>query len=294
MSADVASYRRVLSEACARAGLDDIGAEPLRLGENAIFTLPGKVVARIARPGQLNAARREVQVARWLADHGVPAVMVVEGVEQPVNVSGRGVTFWRQLADHRHGTPAEVAEALHRLHSLPPPSEFAQLNPFTRLPERIDAATTLTEDDRGWLRGRLAALTAGYQDRPAGLAACVVHGDAWVGNVVTTTDGRTVLLDLERCSIGPPEWDLVSTAIKHTSFGWITAAEYRDFADRYSHDVTAWEGFELFRDIRELRMTCYLAQHAAEHSGSHEEAARRVASLRGSHGPRPWEWTPAL
>ncbi|PRY31701.1 phosphotransferase family enzyme [Umezawaea tangerina] len=45
-----------------------------------------------------------------------------------------------------------------------------------------------------------------------------MHGDAWVGNVVATDDGQVVVLDLERCSVGPPEWDLVSTAIKYTSF----------------------------------------------------------------------------
>lgn len=37
-------------------------------------------------------------------------------------------------------------------------------------------------------------------------------------------------------------------------------------------------------------MTCYLAQHPRARS----EAEFRVACLRGKHGPRPWNWTPAL
>ncbi|MGH3883934.1 MAG: hypothetical protein ACRDRY_01370 [Pseudonocardiaceae bacterium] len=41
-------------------------------------------------------------------------------------------------------------------------------------------------------------------------------------------------------------------------------------------------------------MTCYLAQHAAEHPRARSEAELRVACLRGKHGPRPWSWTPAL
>jgi hypothetical protein len=40
-------------------------------------------------------------------------------------------------------------------------------------------------------------------------------------------------------------------------------------------------------------MTCYLGQHAAEHSTARAEAQLRVACLRGRHGPRPWNWTPA-
>lgn len=294
MSADLNGHLRTLADACARVGIDHVGAERVRLGENAIFALPGRVVARIGRPGATATARREVRVARWLAEHGIPAVTPVDGIDQPVEISGRAVTFWRQLPPHRHGTPAEVADALRWLHNVAPPPDFAELDPFVRLPERIDAAVTLGDGDRIWLREHLASLREDYRCRPAGLRACVVHGDAWVGNVVTTTDGRTVLLDLERCSVGPPEWDLVSTAIKHTSFGWISERTYRDFAEGYGQDVTTWGGFELFRDVRELRMACYVAQHAAENLSARGEAAIRVGCLRGKHGPRPWSWTPSL
>ncbi|MFJ6677468.1 phosphotransferase family protein [Actinosynnema sp. NPDC091369] len=205
------------------------------------------------------------------------------------------MTFWEELPPHRHGTPAEVATAIRRLHDLPVPSDvpFAALDPFVRLSERIDAARTLTGTDLNWLRQRLASLQASYAELPAGLPHCVVHGDAWVGNVVATDDGQVVLLDLERCSVGPFEWDLVSTAIKHTSFNWITAEDYHDFCDRYGHDVTDWPGFQLLRDIRELRMASYVAQRAAENSDARAEANLRVACLRGGE-TRPWRWTPAL
>lgn len=281
----------VLHTACARVGLDASGAEPIRLGENAIYRLPHRIVARIARPGQLAVAGKEIQVAGWLADHGVPAVQVVTGVDQPVDVDGRAVTFWRELPPHRHGTVTQVAQALRRLHDLPLPGfALAPLAPFVRLAERIDAAATLTAEDRSWLRAHLADLQHRYtHELPPGLPECVVHGDAWVGNVVSTEDGTVLFLDLERCSIGPPEWDLVHTAIKNTSFGWSTAADYRDFCHHYGHDVTTWPGFTLLRDIRELRMTCYTAQHPE----SHPEAHLRLNSLRDKTGPRPWPWTPA-
>lgn len=296
MSLGTDEHHRVLVDACAQAGLDPGGAEPIRLGENAIFRLQGHVVVRIARPGQLAAARREVQIARWLAQQNVPAVRVLATVSQPVESGGQAVTFWEELPAHRHGTPAQVAEAIRRLHDLPVPADvpLGVLDPFVRLAGRIDAATTLSDGDRAWLRQRQTTLEARYAELPEGLPQCVVHGDAWVGNVVATQDGQVVLLDLERCAVGPPEWDLVSTAIKHTSFAWITATDYQDFCRRYGHDVTDWPGFGLLRDIRELRMTCYLAQRAAEHPEAKAEAQLRVDCLRDRAGSRPWAWTPAL
>lgn len=285
----------VLSRASRQVGLDSHGAQIMRLGENALFRLPGQVVARIARAGQVAAATREVQVARWLADQGVGVVRALEGVENPVIVDGRAVTFWCELPSHRAGTPAEVAQVLRRLHDLPPPSEFslAPVAPFVRVGERIDAALTLPEGDQTWLRRRLSELRDHDQVLPDGLPTRVIHGDAWGGNVVRTRDGQVVLLDLERCSLGPPEWDLTSTAMKHTSLRWITAGDYQSYCRHYGHDVTAWSGYARLRDIRELRMTTYLAEQASEHPELAAQAQRRVDCLRGRRGPRPWVWVPA-
>jgi aminoglycoside phosphotransferase (APT) family kinase protein len=286
-----ATVALILVAACEQVGLDADDAEAIRLGENAIFRLPGGVVVRIARPGQFAAAAKEVRVARWFTDHGVPAVRALTDVEQPIAVEQRPVTFWEELPPHRHGTVIEVADALRLLHDLPlPDGLLGPLDPFVRLSERIDVGSTLPPDDRAWLRAHLAALRARYEALPEGLPSRVVHGDAWGGNIVTTDNGRTVLLDLERCSVGPPEWDLVSIALRQSSFNWLSAADYRSFTDRYGHDVTPWAGYELLRDIRELRMALYRVQRAAEAPGEQAEAQLRVSCLRGRHGPRPWAW----
>lgn len=286
--------RAVLNAACSRIGLDSTGAEDVHIGENGIFRLRGGVVARIGRPGQQAAARREVAVARWLEDSDVPAVRLAHEVDQPVQVSKRAVTFWRALPPHRPGTPAQVAAALRRLHDLAPPQgvDLGVIDPFVRLDARIDSAHTLDERDRTWMRGHLDELRHRWSALPTGLPWCVVHGDAWVGNVVCAEDGTVILLDLERTAIGPPEWDTVHTAIKHTSFGWITAEDLAEFCTVYGHDVTEWAGFPLLRDIREFRMTCMAAEHAAAHDIGHEQAAHRLACLREKNGPRPWPgWT---
>ncbi|MGW4842769.1 phosphotransferase [Nocardia brasiliensis] len=284
----------VLHAACTSAGIDATGAELLNLSENALFKLPGAIVVRISRAGQQAAARREVDVARWLEDSGVDAVQVIPGVEQPVEVDGRAVTFWRELPPHEHGTPAQVAAALRQLHGLEVPATFTlgEVAPFVRLEERIEAASILSEDDRQWMCDHLAELRNRWAELPSGLPWSVIHGDAWVGNVVSTDDGRVVLLDLERTSIGPPEWDLVHTAIKHSSFGWITKKQYAEFCDVYGHDVTNWDGFMLLRDIREFRMTTMAVQVASNEPASQPQALHRLSSIRGSFGLRPWAgWT---
>ncbi|MGP4103406.1 hypothetical protein [Nonomuraea sp. KM90] len=101
-----------------------------------------------------------------------------------------------------------------------------------------------------------------------------------------------MLLDLERCSVGPPEWDLTSTAVKAFTMAGITTDDYDLFVRAYGHDVTTWAGFETLRDIREFRMTCMAAQVAAENPAWHDEIMLRLACLRGEAGPRPWPWKP--
>ncbi|MGB3442220.1 MAG: aminoglycoside phosphotransferase family protein [Actinophytocola sp.] len=288
-AADVES-RHVMQVACQMVGLDSRQAELIRLGENAIYRLPGQVVIRVGRRGQLASAVKEVNVARWLESVGVPAVQVVPDVDQPVDVDDRPVTFWRELPPHEHGTPSQVAQALRRLHAVPRPAAFdlPPIAPFVRLEERIGSATALSDEDRAWMRTHLEELQERYARIPAGLPHCVVHGDAWVGNVVSTSDDRTVFLDLERAAIGPPEWDLIHTAIKRSSFAWITAEQYGQFCKIYGNDVADWSGFGLLRDIREFRMTCMAVQVASADAVYREQAAHRLACIRGRKGPRPW------
>jgi aminoglycoside/choline kinase family phosphotransferase len=283
--------RPALEAAAAAVSLDARGAEVIRLGENTIYRLPGKVVARIARAGQDAAARKEVQVARWLENSGVSAVRVLRDIDQPIVVEGRPVTFWHELPEHQHGTVTDVGTAMRELHALPMPEdiELPALAPFVRLVERIDMSSTVTEDDRVWMRQQAADLEAAYAALASGLPRSVVHGDAWEGNVVRTVDGDVVLLDFERCALGPPEWDLVSMAVSRVTAGWLSAADWAAYCDAYGHDVTEWAGFPVLRDIRELRMTtmaCQIATKDPERYG--EQAAHRLACLRGQRGERPW------
>ncbi|MFC8532522.1 phosphotransferase family protein [Streptomyces sp. NPDC057249] len=289
-SSAAAPARHVLKQACSAVGLDSDGAEPLRLAENQIWRLPHqRVIVRIAREGQSAAAAREVRVARWLDQENVPAVRLVD-VEQPVEAGGRPVTFWAELPPQEHGSVEDVAQLLAQLHSLPTPDiELGYLDPFIRVDERLQAATTICVDDKEWLRALHRDLVAAWAERPAGLPDRAVHGDAWPGNIVRTADG-VLMMDLERFSVGPPEWDLVSTAVRAKTTGAVSSREYDRFCAVYGHDVTAWEGYPILARARELRMVTYAAQHAASNAEWRSQAQYRIDCLRGRSGLRPWSW----
>ena len=282
-----------LHRAASKARIDTSTIELIRAGENHLYRLPHRVVGRVARPGEAKSVERETVVARWLNASGINAVRPI-GIEQPIVIDERAVTFWEELPPHRNGTVQEVATTLKQLHSLPIPEQLAglRLTPFVRLNERIAEAKSITDEERHWLLDHLDELRQRWSSRPVGAPECIVHGDAWAGNVVNADGQGVTLLDLERCAVGPPEWDLASTAVRYTTFGTMDADEYREYCTAYGRDVTAWEGYELFRDIRELRVTCYAIQRARDDLTLTDEAQLRIDCLRGTHGPRPWTWIP--
>ncbi len=72
-------------------------AQLLALGENAVFAA-GDLVVKVGRDAELlDRARRELDVALWLAESGVPTVRAAESEARLVD--GHPVTVWHRLAD---------------------------------------------------------------------------------------------------------------------------------------------------------------------------------------------------
>lgn len=282
-----------LASACRQLGIDPNQRQLIRAGENTLYLLPGKVVARVTREGQIEVARKETRVSRWLHEAGVPVINVVSDIAQPKEVDGRAITFWRELPEHTEGSIEQVADILSQIHRLRPPAELhlPPLAPFVRLKQRIDEATAFETDDRAWLMAHLEQLQEAYRSIPTGLPFSAVHGDAWGGNIVSTAAGP-VVLDLERFAYGPPEWDLASIAVDHFTFGSLSEQQWATFCERYGYDVTTWPGYTVLRDARELRKVTFAAQMATQHPGLNEQAQYRLSCIRGEHGSRPWHWTP--
>ncbi|GAA1709471.1 aminoglycoside phosphotransferase family protein [Kribbella yunnanensis] len=274
-----------------RLGAETAGLKLLGpIADNAVFRLPGGVVARISSPASYERAAHEVRIGGWLAAHGVPAVRPLEVADLPWSVAGQVVTLWHEVPDASMASTAELAELLRRLHALPVPSDFGlpTLDPFVRVEEHLAAAAGALEvTDRQFLVDQLDVLRPAYADAAAGLPVCVIHGDANRKNAIRGREGIAVLLDLERSSLGPREWDLVVPAV-YQRLGWYSDPEYDAFVDAYGWDIRAWDGFAVFAAIREFRMTAWLVSRLAREPRLAAEAGRRIASLRNPDSPRAW------
>jgi aminoglycoside phosphotransferase (APT) family kinase protein len=290
---DPINARSALAEAASAAGLDPAGADLIRLGENAVFRLREPVIARVARSKErLADAEREVRVAQWLAEVGVPAIRPL-AVPQPIEARGRVITLWESASDEaEYGSTSELGAILRQLHSLQAPPDLAlpHLAVFDRSVARINTVAGISDDDRTFLRYRAKHLAAAYDQLTFDLPAGVIHGDANVGNLLRARDGGALLMDLDGFATGPREWDLIQTAIFYDRFGWHTQSEYREFVAAYGYDIINWPGYQVLRDTRELSMVSWLMQNVASDDKAATEFAKRVHALR-TGGPVD-DWTP--
>ncbi|MFI2432808.1 phosphotransferase enzyme family protein [Streptomyces sp. NPDC018693] len=286
-----------MDEARAREVLAGAGVLPgavgdvrlLALGENAVFAA-GDLVVKVGRDAELlQRARRELAVARWLAEAGVPAVRAAG--EEPLLVAGHPVTVWHRLPDPvRPAEPRDLAGLLRAVHALPappfglPPRDLlAGVERWLRLAgEAIDRA------DAAYLRERRDGFAAAAAALTPRLPAGPIHGDALPRNVHIGPDGP-VLVDLETFSCDLREHDLVVMALSHDRYGLPTEA-YESFTKTYGWDVREWEGCAVLRGARETASCAWVAQHAPSSPKARAEFERRVASLR--EGDERVRWYP--
>ncbi len=280
-----------LTEASLSLGIDPSGAELVRLGSNAIFRYQSApVVGRVApSEDRLGAAQREVAVARWLADEGIPAVRVLD-VPQPVIAQGRVVTFWVSASDSvEYGSTRELAGLLRQLHTAAPPFELPKHDPISRAADRIGRLSAMPGSDREFLVDLCEQLSTSYTQIKPVLPIGVIHGDANVGNVIRNRSGEAILADLDNFATGPREWDLVLTALYYERFGWHTEDEYRDLVAGYGFDIMEWSGYPVMRDVRELLMVTWLAQKSQADGDVASELSTRIRALRTGGSRRDWK-----
>jgi hypothetical protein len=254
-------------------------ARLLALGENAVFAA-GDLVVKVGRDAELlDRARRELDIAVWLAEAGVPAVRAAE--PKALLVEGHPVTVWHRLPDSvRPAEPRDLAELLRLVHALPsPPFEL----PLRDLLGGVERWLRLAGDaidpaDAAYLRERRDGFATAAAALTPHLPPGPIHGDALPRNVHVGPDGP-VLVDLETFSADLREHDLVVMALSRDRYG-IPAAAYDSFTSAYGWDVREWEGCSVLRGARETASCAWVAQHAPSNPKALVEFERRVASLR--------------
>ncbi|MER7972088.1 aminoglycoside phosphotransferase family protein [Streptomyces sp. NPDC096080] len=285
---DEARAREVLAAAEVLPGPAD-GARLLALGENAVFAA-GELVVKVGRDAELlDRARRELSVALWLAEAGVPAVRAAR--PEPLLVEGHPVTVWERLPDPvRPAKPGDLAGLLRLVHALPVPP-FAL--PARELLGGVErwlrlAGDTVDPEDAAYLRERRDGFAAAAAALTPHLPPGPIHGDALPRNVHVGADGP-VLVDLETFSADLREHDLVVMALSRDRYG-LPAEAYDAFTTTYGWDVREWAGCSVLRGARETASCAWVAQHAPGNPEALVEFRRRVASLRD--GDESVRWYP--
>ncbi|MFG2934734.1 aminoglycoside phosphotransferase family protein [Streptomyces sp. NPDC048282] len=285
---DEARARDVLAAADVLPGAA-AGASLLALGENAVFAA-GDLVVKVGRDAELlDRARRELEIAGWLAEADVPAVRAAEPKARLVE--GHPVTVWHRLPDPvRPAEPRDLAELLRIVHALPSP-------PFALPPRELLggverwlrlAGDAIDPADAAYLRERRDGFAAASAVLTPHLAPGPIHGDALPRNVHVGPDGP-VLVDLETFSSDLREHDLVVMALSRDRYG-MPAEAYDSFTETYGWDVREWEGCGVLRGARETASCAWVAQHAPSNPKALAEFERRVASLR--EGDESVRWYP--
>jgi len=287
-----------MDEARARDVLATAGVLPgpapdarlLALGENAVFAA-GDLVVKVGRDAELlDRARRELDIALWLAEADVPAVRAAD--PKALLVEGHPVTVWHRLPDPvRPAEPRDLAELLRIVHALTAPVSFAL--PPRELLGGVERWLRLAGDaidpaDAAYLRERRDGFATAAAALTPQLPPGPIHGDALPRNV-HIGPGGPVLVDLETFSADLREHDLVVMALSHDRYALPTES-YDAFTEAYGWDVREWEGCGVLRGARETASCAWVAQHAPANPKALAEFERRVASLR--EGDETVRWYP--
>jgi hypothetical protein len=288
--------RATVDAACRHAGLDPHGAQLIHITVNAIFLLRrAPVVLRIAAGRNLaGRSRRVVQAARWLESEHAPAVRLA-AIDQPFVAEGTGhvVTYWRYLP--QHGPPltaGDMAGPLRRLHALAPPAfPLPDWQPLQAARARIGrhAADALAPEEQAWFAQRVDHLQDKLDRLEFHLARTVIHGDAYLGNLLRDEVGEAVLCDLDSMCLGPAEWDLIPELVGHRRYHR-PAAHYQRLVDGYGFDPRAWPGHRVLCALREFLVLTSVLPVLGSSVGIAGEFRLRLDAMR--RGDTTAVWTP--
>lgn len=234
-------------------------------------------------------AAREVEVARALADAGVPSVPLVAGKGQPWIVDGCVVTAWRWEEVSGAATPTDLGGLARSLRERTVGTHVFDVPRFDPLAAiRAAVASVPIGDAQGdFVRRRAQELSADWarvaDGDPHGTA--IVHGDLHRDNVLRTADGA-MLTDLELAGAGPCSYDTAPSVVMVERYG-ADPGTLDAFIEAQGHDPRSWRGFATCLAVYELWVTAWAVGVRDRSAALAAEAAVRVRCLR-DQSCEPW------
>jgi hypothetical protein len=220
-----------------------------------------------------------VQIATWLQASDAPAARLAPGLTQPVLFENCSATVWEALeGGNPDWTGAELADPLLGWHKLIPPPGLKSWDPFSSARSRLAMADGLPTDDHVWLTRQWFEIEAEYRAMLPDLQVGLLHGDAYIGNLLREPSGRFVFCDFDGTSIGSLAYDLVVAAVSALRFGAVR--DHEALATTYGLDVTKLASWPVLRRIRELVLVTSVITDLSNRPEIAEIHAHRLATLR--------------
>lgn len=282
----------VLAQICAKADLDPTGAQLIKFTNSAVFRLDrAPVVVRIAGSQTVrDRVPKVIAVARWLAEHNMPAVRLYPEVHQPVRAGGDVATLWQLVANAGPApTGADLGRILREYHSLPPPAfPLPQWQPLAPIRQRLAEADTLDRSDHNFLLAKSDEVENALAGLRYELPSGPIHGDGFVGNLIAGPDSP-VICDFDSAAYGPREWDLTPVAVGRLRFAYPGNA-HDGLVEAYGVDVMKWPGFPVLRQLRELQLVTSVVPVLAGNPNLAEQWRHRLTTFRS--GDQGAKWIP--
>lgn len=261
-------------------GRDGSSLTCLRFGQNGVYYDPiDDLVLRVHRPSRTyGQVLSEISIAKHIKKNGCTATHPTAGIgDAPYIFDGLVYTVWDfAKEDNRPKDLFELAQLFRAFHKATEnfdgrAQELAWGTLAIGRFDRFLAEGRHSGPDVIALRSRVIELEERLSgDLPTSLGKGFLHGDAHVGNVISTQKGL-VLTDFERVSYGILEWDAVPMIVAIRRFG-NSGAELRTFIDGYKASVLDHPLIDEMCELREIFMSSSLMMH----SGSSPEIDRSI------------------
>jgi hypothetical protein len=176
---------------------------------------------------------------------------------------------------------------LRLFHTLPAPaSPLPAWRPFDEIRSRLTEPEGLDDGDLTYLLGECDRIEAELAEVSFALPPGPIHGDAFLGNLIPSPT-TTIICDFDSSADGPREWDLTPLAVGRLRFDYAGDA-YGELTAGYGFDVLSWSGFQVLRQIRELKLVTSVIPILRSNPSLREQWALRLRSFREGDLSAKW------